>query len=74
MKQKEIFKIMPTNEEKSDWIVIVGKHLATEQHFKSLNDAKEYMEVPNWDTLVAVVAEMIDINEESKKIEENGTN
>lgn len=74
MKPKEIFKIMPTNEEKSDWIVIVGKHLATGQHFKTFKEAKNYMEAPNWETLVAVVAEMIDINEETKKIKENGNN
>lgn len=63
MEFKKIFNIVPTNEEKNDFVVIVGKHLATEQHFESEEKAKEYMETPNWETLMAVVSEMMDIKD-----------
>lgn len=67
MEFKKIFNIVPTNEEKNDFVVIVGKHLATEQHFKSEEEAKEYMETPNWETLMAVVSEMMDIKDMKDK-------
>ena len=67
MEFKKIFNIVPTNEEKNDFVVIVGKHLATEQHFENEEKAKEYMETPNWETLMAVVSEMMDIKDMKKQ-------
>ena len=67
MNVKELFQIRPTNEEQNDFIITVGKHLATEKHFPTQEKAEEYIDKPQWDMIIAITAEMI---EAYKKIEE----
>lgn len=62
MNVNELFKIRPTNEEQNDYIATVGQHLATEHHFKTRKEAEKYVENPKWDTILAVVAEMLEIH------------
>lgn len=64
----EIFKIRPINEEKNDFIITVGNHLATEKHFATKAVAERYIKEKNWDIIVALVAEMITINEQKNKL------
>lgn len=64
MKITDYFKIRPTNEEQDDFIITVGKHLATEKHFESQENAEKYIKIPKWDTVFAIVAEMLDIQKE----------
>lgn len=58
----ELFKIRPTNEEQNDFIITVGQHLATEQHFATQEEAEEYRDTPQWDMVLAMVAEMFEIH------------
>lgn len=64
MNVKELFQISPVNEEQNDFIMTVGKHLATERHFKTREEAEQYRDTPQWDMVFAMVAEMFEINEE----------
>lgn len=64
MNVNELFKIRPTNEEQNDFIITVGQHLATEQHFATREEAEEYRDTPKWDTILAMVAEMLTIQTE----------
>ena len=66
MNVNELFRIRPTNEEQNDYIITVGQHLATEKHFKTREDAEKYIDTPQWDMLLAVVAEMFEIHTEVK--------
>ena len=70
MNVNELFKIRPTNEEQNDYIATVGQHLATERHFKTREEAEKYIETPQWDTILAIVAEMLTIHEEVKHKED----
>ena len=54
-----LFKIRPTNEEQNDFIITVGQHLATEQHFTTREEAEEYIDTPKWDMIFAMVAEIL---------------
>ena len=64
---KELFIARPTNEEQNDFVVIIGKHLATEEHFRTKEEAEAYKENPKWDMIFALCAEMIDMNNEKNK-------
>lgn len=66
MEVKELFQIRPTNEEQNDFIITVGKHLATESHFKTREEAEQYRDTPQWDMVLAMVSEMFIIHEENK--------
>ena len=62
MNVKKLFQIRPTNEEQNDFIITVGQHLATEQHFATREEAEEYRNTPKWDMILAMVAEMLTIH------------
>lgn len=66
MNEDELFQIRPTNEEQNDFIITVGKHLATEKHFKTREEAEQYRNTPQWDTILAMVSEMFIIHEENE--------
>lgn len=70
MKLEELFVIRPTNEEQNDFIITVGQHLATEQHFATIEEAETYKDTPKWDMIIAMVAEMFTIHEEVKHKED----
>lgn len=70
MNIKELFQIRPTNEEQNDYIITVGQHLATEQHFATIEEAKAYRDTPQWDMILAMVAEMFTIHEDVKHKED----
>ena len=36
---KELFMVRPTNEEQNDFVMTIGKHLATEEHFRTREEA-----------------------------------
>lgn len=69
MEKNNIFIVRPTNENNNDFIITIGKHLATEKHFESEKKAWEYVETPKWDTIIAVMAEMNNLLEEKLKNE-----
>ena len=70
MNVKELFQIRTNNEEQNDFIVTVGQHLATEQHFKTREEAEQYIDTPQWDMILAMVAEMFTIHKEIKHKED----
>ena len=61
MNVKELFQIRTTNEEQNDFIITVGQHLATKKHFKTREEAEKYIETPQWDMIIAIMAEVLEI-------------
>ena len=70
MNRDELFKIRPINEEQNDFIITIGQHLATDQHFKTREEAEQYRDTPQWDMILAMVAEMFTIHDEVKHKED----
>lgn len=66
-KVNKIFKVMPCNEEQTEFVVIIGRHLATEKRFATKKEAEDYMKKPKWDTIIAVVAEMLELDNKTEK-------
>lgn len=63
---RDLFIVRPTNEENNNFIITIGKHLATEKRFKSKEEAIAYIITPEWDTIAALLGEMI----EAHKVDE----
>ena len=68
---KEIFIIRPTDNEQKEFIITVGKHLATNKKFRTKEEAENYIKYPKWDTIFALIAEMIETNDDAKYTTEN---
>jgi hypothetical protein len=66
METKELFVVRPTDNEQKEFIITVGKHLATKKKFKTKEEAETYIKYPKWDTTFALIAEMIESNENTK--------
>ena len=69
MEIKDLFVVRATNEENNNFIVTIGRHLATRKTFKSKKEALEYIEKPEWDTVGSLIHEMIETNKEVEQIE-----
>lgn len=60
--EEQLFKIHG-NEDKTEFVITVGNHLATKKRFKSEREAKVYIRYPKWDTIFALVTEMLTIQD-----------
>lgn len=68
MEIKDLFVVRATNEENNNFIVTIGKHLATEKKFKTKEEALAYIDRPEWDTIGALVGEMIEAHKVAEQI------
>ena len=71
MEVKELFVVRATKEENNDFIVTIGKHLATEKKFKTKEKALAYIDTPKWDTIAALCSEMIEAYEAGEQIKKD---
>lgn len=71
MNEKEIFAARPLNEERNQFVIVVGNHLASKQVFESKEKAEKYMETPKWEMIFALIAEMIQISNTQEFKEKN---
>ena len=68
MDVRDLFVVRTTNEENNNFIITIGKHLATEKRFKSKEEALAYIITPEWDTIVAMCGEMIEAHKANEQI------
>lgn len=62
-KTEALIKIRPTSEEQNDFIITVGNHLATENHFETREEAEKFIRFPKWETILALIGEIIQFYE-----------
>lgn len=55
MDLKEAFKIRKKDAESDEVIITIGNHLATEQVFKSEEEAKKVINKTDWNLVVALI-------------------
>lgn len=71
MEVKDLFVVRATNEENNNFIVTIGRHLATEKKFKTKEEAIAYTDEPKWDTIVALCGEMIEAHKVDEQIKKD---
>lgn len=55
MNLKEAFKIRRKDAESNDVIITIGNHLATEQVFKSKEEAQKVIDATDWNLVAAMI-------------------
>lgn len=55
MKLKEAFKIRKKDTETDEVIITIGNHLASEQVFRSEEEAQKVIDATDWDLVAALV-------------------
>lgn len=72
MKLKEAFKIRKKDAETDEVIITIGNHLASEQVFRSEEEAQKVIDATDWDLVAALVYTLKEADEweQSQKKEE----
>ena len=76
IKWEEIFVVRPTNTEENDFMITIGKRLATNKRFKTPKAAQLFINKKPWEliaTLVFACHEMLKIQENENQMEESNT-
>ena len=51
---EEFFKILPTNTEENDYVIVCGNVQASKEHFKTVKAAQEYINTKPWDLIFTI--------------------
>lgn len=63
--------VVQTNEEGTDWVVVIGNQIATPRHFKTKKEAEEWAKDPKWEMIIAMILYLMEKKEELKKTIKN---
>lgn len=56
----DAFVIRALNEENDDFIITLGNHLATPEHFKSYDEAENSIEAVDWNLVASLAMTLIE--------------
>lgn len=68
---KDCFKIVPTNTEENEFVIVIGNHLATEERFQSRTQAERRLNKTDWNLISAFFFALKEAYEYEKKIKES---
>lgn len=51
---ENLFKVLPTNTEENDYVIVCGNVQASKEHFKTLKSAQEYINTKPWDLIFTI--------------------
>jgi hypothetical protein len=56
----DVFTIRALNEENNDFVITLGEHLATPEHFKSYNEAENAIKTVDWNLVASLAVSLIE--------------
>lgn len=59
-KWEGIFRAQVLNEERTEWIIMIGDNLASKELFASEEQIKEYIEKKPWELIAALICSITD--------------
>lgn len=65
---KEVFRILPTSTEENEFMIVIGKHLATTEKFPTREAAEEVINSINWNLVAAMIYACKEADEYEKKL------
>ena len=64
----EVFKVLPTTQEEKEYMIVIGKHLATTEKFPTREAAEERINSVDWNLVTAMIYACKEADEYEKKI------
>lgn len=68
-KVQDLFKIVKSSTEREEYIIVIGRHLATEMKFNSREEAEKFIESKDYDLIWALIAALLDGKEAAEQAE-----
>ena len=65
---KDVFKVLPTTQEENEYMIVIGKHLATTEKFPTREAAEEKINSVDWNLVAAMIYACKEADEYEKKI------
>lgn len=65
---KDVFKVLPTTQEEKEYMIVIGKHLATTEKFPTREAAEEKINSVDWNLITAMIYACKEADEYEKKI------
>ena len=51
----DVFKVLPTTKEENEYMIVIGKHLATTEKFPTKEAAEERINSVDWNLITAMI-------------------
>lgn len=65
---KDVFKVLPTTQEEKEYMIVIGKHLATTEKFPTREAAEEKINSVDWNLIAAMFYACKEADEYEKKL------
>lgn len=65
---RDVFKVLPTTQEENEYMIVIGKHLATTEKFPTREAAEEKINSVDWNLVAAMIYACKEADEYEKKI------
>lgn len=65
---KDVFKVLPTTQEEKEYMIVIGKHLATTETFPTREAAEERINSIDWNLIAAMIYACKEADEYEKKL------
>ena len=65
---KDVFKVLPTSTEEKEFIIAIGKHLATPEKFPTREAAEDRINSIDWNLISAMIYACKEADEYEKKL------
>lgn len=65
---KEVFRVLPTSAEEKEYMIVIGKHLATTEKFPTREAAEEAINSIDWNLVTAMIYACKEADEYEKKL------
>lgn len=65
---KDVFRVLPTSTEEKEYMIVIGKHLATTEKFPTREAAEEVINSINWNLVAAMFYACKEADEYEKKL------
>lgn len=65
---KDVFKVLPTTQEENEYMIVIGKHLATTEKFPTREAAEEKINSTDWNLVAAMIYAIKEADEYEQKL------
>ena len=65
---RDVFKVLPTTQEEKEYMIGIGKHLATTEKFPTREAAEEKINSVDWNLVAAMIYACKEADEYEKKL------
>ena len=65
---KDVFKVLPTTQEEKEYMIVIGKHLATTEKFPTREAAEKKINAIDWNLVAAMIYACKEADEYEKRI------